>query len=80
MEILFLAQTLSVLLGFVREDVWTNILTLSIIEQATPRLSAKMQVNRTQLSCFFPKVKGCNANSFGVFLEPFKIFAFIFYR
>ena len=79
MEILFLAQTVIVQLDFVREDVWTNILTLSIIEQRL-RACLRKQVNRTQLSRFFPKVKGCNADSLGILLEPFQKFAFIIYR
>ena len=57
MEILFLAQTFTVLLGFVRENVWTSILTLSIIEQRLRACQRRRRLTEHNYHAFFLKSK-----------------------
>src|SRR5919107_1492942 len=57
MEILFLAQSVTVLLGFVRENVWTSILTLSIIEQRLCACQRRTRLTEHNYHAFFLKSK-----------------------
>ena len=57
MGILFLAQTVTVLLGFVRENVWTSILTLSIIEQRLRACQRIRRLTERNYHAFFLKSK-----------------------